>query len=58
MENDKYTISDLVVATVEQKPVEFEDIFGSLVADRISSAIENRKIEIAQNMFNTADQHN
>lgn len=50
---DKYTITDLLNASVDQKPHEFQDIFNSILIDRISNAVENKKIEVAHNMFNT-----
>jgi hypothetical protein len=51
MENDKYELTDLVAAAVEQKATDFNDIFGSLVLDRIHDAVENKKIQIAQQMY-------
>lgn len=52
MEDNKYNISDLVISAIEKKPVEFEDAFNNIIVDRISDAVENRKMEIAQTMFN------
>jgi len=51
MENDKYELTDLVAAAVEQKATDFNDVFNSLVLDRIHDAVENKKIEIAQQMY-------
>jgi hypothetical protein len=51
MENDKYELTDLVAAAVEQKATDFNDAFNSLVLDRIHDAVENKKIEIAQQMY-------
>ena len=48
----KYGIEDLIAAAAEQKPSEFGDIFNDLIVDRLSSAVENRRIEIARSMFN------
>jgi hypothetical protein len=56
MEDNKYTTDDLVVSAIQQKPVEFENIFGSLMVDRLQAAVETRKQEIAQTMFNPADE--
>lgn len=50
-EDNKYGLQDLVLATAEQKPVEFEAAFNDLVVDRIRDAIENKKVEIAQQMY-------
>jgi hypothetical protein len=51
MENDKYQLTDLVSAAVEQKATTFGDAFNSLVLDRIHDAVENKKIEIAQQLY-------
>ena len=51
-EENKYELNDLVVAAIEQKPTNFEAAFDDLVVSRIRSAIENKKIEIAQQMYN------
>jgi hypothetical protein len=48
----KYDLSDLITATIEQKPNDFEDVFKSLMVNKLNDAIDARKIEIAQNMFN------
>jgi hypothetical protein len=52
MEDDKYNVPDLVINAIEKKPVEFETTFNNIIVDRISSAIEDRKMELAQTMFN------
>jgi hypothetical protein len=49
---DKYDIEGLISATLEQKPSDFSHIFNDLIIDRLSSAVENKKIEIAKSMFN------
>lgn len=49
---DKYTTDDLLDASVEKKPVEFNNIFSELILDRVRDAIENKKIEIAKTMYN------
>lgn len=51
-EVDKYSITDLITHSINKQPVEFENAFGSLIADRLASAVENKKVEIAQSMFN------
>lgn len=51
MENDKYELTDLVSAAVEQKATNFSDAFNNLVLDRIHDAVENKKIDIAQQMY-------
>ena len=49
---DKYNVTDLIIHAADQKPSEFEATFDSLLKDRLVSAVENRKQEIAQAMFN------
>lgn len=52
LEDDKYTVNDLISNALEQKPVEFENTFNSLVLDKLTAAVETRKQEIATSMFN------
>jgi len=49
MEN--YSASDLVDFALTQKPVEFEDAFNSLIADKLTAAVDMKKIEVAQSIF-------
>lgn len=51
-EENKYGLEDLVTAAVMQQPVEFQNAFDDLVLGRIKSAVEDRKIEIAQTLYN------
>ena len=53
----QYTLADLIKFSSEQKPIEFGAAFTSLVQDRVASAIEAKKIEVAQSMFNRDDGH-
>lgn len=46
-----YTVTDLIKYSIEQKPVDFEAAFNDLIADKIQSAVDARKVEIAQGMF-------
>jgi hypothetical protein len=50
-DNNKYDMTDLVVSAITQKPLDFETAFDNLVVDRLHSAIENKKIEIARQMY-------
>jgi hypothetical protein len=57
MDNDnKYTLNDLVTTSAEQKPLEFNQVFDQLMVDRLQSAVENKKMEIAQSMFRTTEE--
>ena len=53
LEDDKYDVRDLIIHAAEQRPSEFEATFDSLLKDRLVSAVENRKQEVAQAMFNS-----
>lgn len=52
----EYNISDLVAFSADQRPAEFEAAFNSLIASKLEDAVNNRKIEVAQRMFNRIDQ--
>ena len=49
---DDVTVQDLISLSYEQKPIEFQNAFNSLMSDRITSAINDKKIEVAQSMYN------
>jgi|APCry1669192806_1035432.scaffolds.fasta_scaffold298319_2 hypothetical protein len=58
MDNEpKYTLKDLVTLSADQKPIEFEDAFNYLLADRIQNAVDNKKLEVAQSMFNKEEEY-
>lgn len=52
MEDNKYEIEDLITSAFQQKPVEFETAFNDIIIDRIRSAVEEKKVAIAQQMYN------
>jgi len=49
MEN--YAASDLVDFALTQKPIEFEDAFSALIANKLTAAVDMKKIEVAQSIF-------
>lgn len=49
MEN--FTAADLIDLAMEQKPIEFGDAFNSLIADKLTAAVDMKKIEVAQSIF-------
>ena len=51
-DNNKYEMGDLVIAAAQQKPLDFEAAFNDLIVDRISTAINDKKIAVAQQMYN------
>lgn len=53
---DKYDIRDLIASSVQEKPTEFESIFQDLIKSRLSDAVEIRKQEVAQAMFNGSEE--
>jgi len=48
----EYRLADLINFSSSQKPIEFGDAFKSIITDRISSAIETQKANIAKSIFN------
>jgi hypothetical protein len=53
-EDTKYTLNDLITTSAEQKPLDFQDVFNDLIVDKIQAAVDNRKLELAQSMFDSA----
>jgi len=51
-EDNKYDIKDMISAAVLQKPIEFETAFSDIMIDRIRNAVEAKKIEVAQQLYN------
>jgi hypothetical protein len=45
-------VADLINFSSNQKPVDFEDSFKAIMQSRVAAAIETKKQEIAQAMFN------
>lgn len=50
-ENDKYSVSDLINTVVDHQPLEFAQVFNDLTFSKLHSAINDKKLEIAQRMF-------
>lgn len=42
---------DLIKFSSGQKPIDFEDTFKLVLQDKVATAIENKKIEMATRMF-------
>ena len=53
MSEHKYDISNLINSTLDQKPTDFVSAFDNLLKDRLEVAVSNKKIELAQNMYNS-----
>jgi hypothetical protein len=48
---DDVTVQDLISLSYEQKPIDFQNAFNALMSDKITSVIDDKKIEVAQSMF-------
>jgi len=46
-----HTVEDLMAAAVGQRPMDFETAFHQLMLGKAHATIEDRKIELAKNMF-------
>jgi hypothetical protein len=49
--DDNVTVQDLIYHSYEQKPIEFQNAFNTLMSDKITAAVNDRKMEVAQTMF-------
>jgi ABC-type uncharacterized transport system involved in gliding motility auxiliary subunit len=50
-DNNKYDISDMIISAAEQKPLDFETAFNDVLVNKIHNAIEQKKIEVAQQFY-------
>lgn len=50
-EDNKYGIEDLISNAVDLKPLEFADAFNNLILDRLHTVIDNKKMEVAQQLY-------
>ena len=50
-DNNKYDITDMIVSAAEQKPLNFELAFNDIIVNKIHDAIEQKKIEVAQQFY-------
>lgn len=50
-EENKYTINDMINFATQQKPVDVRAAFDELMLSKIHSAIEDKKIQVAKQMF-------
>lgn len=50
MDNDKYSVQDLIKYSYNQQPIDFENAFNSLITDKIAIAIDDKKRELAGSM--------
>jgi hypothetical protein len=50
----EYTTQDLVKLSVSGDALKAAEVFNSLAAERIAASIEDKKIELAQQIFNAS----
>lgn len=50
------TVSNLIQSAAQQNAVDFRTAFDALMLDKIASAVETKKQEIAQSYFDTEKQ--
>jgi hypothetical protein len=48
----EYDIEDLMSAAIAQRPMDFESAFKSIINDRITDAIDDKKLELSKTVFN------
>lgn len=53
-EYNKYDVNDVLSNVINQQPIDFINSFNSLLGDKISELVTNKKIELAQSMFNNS----
>ena len=56
--DNEYTVNDLVSLAYDQKPVDFQQAFDTLVKDRLADAIADKKTEISQSVFSAPNDFN
>lgn len=50
------TTRDLVNAIAAGDAIEIENAFNATMADKISSALDDKRIEVAQNLFSSVEE--
>ncbi len=51
----EFTISDMVDSAARGSPSDFQTAFKDLVLDKIATAIDQKRIEVAQNYFSPSE---
>ena len=54
--NPALTVNDLLKYSYEQKPIDFEHAFNSIMVDKLAAAIDDKKLSIAQRMFGGSEE--
>lgn len=55
MSDTQFTIDDMINAARAESPSDFQSAFASVVLDKISDAVQAKKLEVAKNYFNYED---
>jgi len=55
IENNKYNITDLMNFALDKKPSDFKFALDSILNDKINDAVEAKKLDMSQNLFNKSD---
>lgn len=57
MDNEEtYTVTDLLSFAHQQKPIDFENTFKTIMADKMMAAIDAKKVEIASSLYSSAEE--
>lgn len=51
-EENKYDLQSMINSAALQEPLEFQNAFSDQLLDRIRTAVEDKKVAIAQQMYN------
>lgn len=49
-------VSDLLNSVIEKNPIDFAAAFNDIVGERLEAAIADKKIELAQSIYGSAEQ--
>lgn len=52
MSEPEYNYADMIAAAKAESPSAYQDVFNSMMLDKVSAAVEAEKINVAQNFFN------
>jgi hypothetical protein len=49
--DNELSVSDLIVHSYNQQPIEFQNTFDAIMNSKIAAAVNSKKLEVAQVMF-------
>ena len=56
-DEQEYSVQDLISLSYDQKPIDFQNAFNSIIKDRLADAVSDKKLEMAQTVFTGPDDH-